>query len=88
MSNGGFWYVRDAEDGGRGPVLEFTSKEWADLVAAVEAGSWPPWVTVLPDGGAEVRMPGNAVPLLAFDVVQMEAFADSVRGRQRDLLPT
>ncbi|WP_090803730.1 hypothetical protein [Asanoa ishikariensis] len=67
--------------------MEFTSKEWVDLVAAVEAGRWPPWVTVLPDGGAEVRMPGNPFPVLIFDLAEVEAFAGSVRSQQRDLLP-
>ncbi|GIF47543.1 hypothetical protein Afe04nite_20820 [Asanoa ferruginea] len=87
LSNDGFWFVRNFADAARGPVLEFSSYEWADLAAAVEAGRWPPWMVMSPDGGAEVRMPGNAPPVLRFNGDQMEAFAVSLRRRQSELLP-
>jgi hypothetical protein len=87
LSNDGCWFVRDFADAGRGPVLQFSSYEWADLAAAVEAGSWPAWLVVSPDGGAEVRMPGNAPPVLRFNADQMEAFAASLRRRQSEFVP-
>lgn len=79
-------YLRDTKDGGTGPVLEFERSVWQDLIAAVQTGTWPTWVTVLDDGGVTVRMPDIAGPFLTFNAVEVDAFVRSVRDGQRELL--
>ena len=79
MHNDGTVFLRDSKDDGKGPILEFTRRQWLDLIADVEAERWPDCVTLLDGASAEVRMPGVAGPFLTFDQHEMDMFAKSVR---------
>ena len=94
-NNGGSWevahnddivLVRDSEDEGKGPVLEYTRAQWCELVTSVKNGGWPDWVTVAADGVAVVKMPGIAGPFLTFGKTEMDTFAEGVNDGEPALV--